>query len=259
MTKIKNRFINNSECLMPSVLTDSVIFSVIDPKKTDRTRKNKEVIVRTKLEGAVFEGPKLDLKNDYPLFHIILRENQIQGSIPIYLKANDILKELGMQCRTINKVKIFNKLKVFEGCKLSISKIKTKTNEAASTLRLPLVSKVNTSEDYNTITIEFPQQIDFFIELFDTQKVDLSFYKKLTKQSARGIYLTLSSYAYISNKVLKIAFEKFMIRFNENKEFKHKNTAICEGLEELKEKGFFKSFEFYTSKNDKRMCKIIFL
>lgn len=100
---LKHDFLFKGEALIPSSLAATPIFSPVE-RKLSKTKEIYEFeISRTKNEKVSFNGFKLDLKRDYPLFHIIMRKKQTTGLRKFELSEYEVTTALGIQNRTTNK------------------------------------------------------------------------------------------------------------------------------------------------------------
>ena len=255
--KIKGIFLNDNECLMPSALTQSKVFQVIS-KKNQKLRKEKckDTEVRTKFEVHTYTGFNLDLQYDYPILHLLLSEKQKQKSNVISINLNSLLKAMKIQVRPENRIKVYKRIKDFSECQISIVKYNGDGNLhelPEVTTRLVLEIRKISSEVFS---ISFPPELDLFVELFDTQLIKFDDYKRIKLQSAKGVFLTIKSHAFISVNYLKIPFTKFKVHYDESRPDKQIAQDLREGFKHLVDLGFIKSYEETKTKNGSKTFSI---
>jgi len=257
MTKINNVYINNEECVMPSVLTQSPIFQVI-PQNSPVERKERIEYIgkqRTRDEAHSFSGYRLDLIRDYPLFHILLMEKQKQKTDLIKINLDSVLKQLGVKKpRKQNRENTLYRIWRLGECVITV--LKTKGNKSTKISELPdvitrLILEINKVDDKNNFTVLFPERINKLIELFQYQKVDLAEYRQLSLQPSMAIYLAIRSHAFISKKSLNLTLKTLKVHYKESNEDKHTMQDLDKGFQELIEKQFIKSYlETKTAKGN---------
>jgi hypothetical protein len=261
MTKVKGLYIRKEECVMPSALAHSKLFGVIATENNKVKQKTKQkrikfVFVRSKDEAMSYEGFRLDLKRDYPLLHILLKEKQRQQTNHVQVNLNKILKELGIQVKENNRDDIFKRIKDFATCELSVSKIVPDKNGTYPEVTTRLVLEIRKLDTEIDFVVHFPVDIDDLISKFYAQIVDLADYKKLKRQASKGIYLTIRSHLFVSRKRQKLPFTKFSMRYNDSQTEKQIIQDLRKGFEELITKGLIKSYDKYTADNGKEMYDI---
>jgi hypothetical protein len=248
MTKVNGLYINKEECVMPSVFTQSPVFQVIPKNNKDERDKRVEYIgkQRTRDEAHSFSGYRLDLIRDYPLFHILLMEKQKQKTDLIKINLDSVLKQLGVKKpRKENRKNTLNRIWRLSECVITV--LKTKGNQSTKISDLPevitrLVLEINKVDDKNNFTVLFPERINYLIESFQYQKVDLAEYRKLSLQPSMAIYLAIRSHAFISKKSLNLTLKTLKVHYKESNEDKHTMTDLEKGFQELIEKKFIKSY-----------------
>lgn len=257
MTKINNVYINNEECVMPSVFTQSPIFQVIP--KNDKDAREKRVDYagkkRTRDEAHSFSGYRLDLIRDYPLFHILLMELQKQQTNSININLDSVLKLLGVKKpRKENRKDTYNRIWKFGECTISVFKIKGDKSipiDQLPEVKTRLIYEINEADGKNNYEVVFTPKIFELISVFQYQKIDLAKYKKLKLQSSMAIYLAIRSHAFISKKSLNLTLKTLKVHYKESNEDKHTMQDLDKGFHELIEKKFIKSYEeSETAKGD---------
>jgi hypothetical protein len=257
MTKINNVYINNEECAMPSVFTQSPIFQVIPVNNKDERKKRIEYIAkeRTKNEAHSFSGYRLDLIRDYPLFHILLMELQKQQSSSININLDKVIKQLGVnKARKENRKDTYDRIWKFSECIITVLKIKGDKSipiEQLPEVKTRLIHEINKIDEKNNYEVIFPEKINELIALFQYQKINLGAYKKLKYQSSMAIYLAIRSHAFISKKSLNLTLNTLKVHYKESNKDKHTMQDLDIGFQELIEKQFIKSYlETNTAKGD---------
>jgi hypothetical protein len=247
MTKIKNRFINNAECLMPSVFTQSNIFLVIAENDTDRKKELVSMSYgsRKKTEAYSYSGYKLDLVKDYPLFHIFLREKQKQGTNEIKINLNDVMKELGMAVRSKNRNKLYERIWDFGQCSISVMNIED--DKEADKYKLPeeravLINRMSVLDKKHVI-VHFCKEMDIIVNSFDTQVIDLAEYRKLKMQSAMAIYLSIKSHGFIKSKIINLTLKVLRVHYEDERNDGQVKEELKEGFKKLISLGIIKSYE----------------
>lgn len=246
---------------MPSALAHSRLFGVIatennNVKKKTKQKRIKFVFVRSKDEAMSYEGFRLDLKRDYPLLHILLKEKQRQKTNHVQINLNKILKDLGIQVTEKNRDDIFKRIKDFATCELSVSKSVPDKNGTYPEVTTRLVLEIRKLDTEFDFVVHFPVDIDDLVSKFHAQIIDLADYKKLKRQASMGIYLTIRSHLFVSRKRQKLPFTKFSMRYNDSQTEKQIIQDLRKGFEELIKKGLIKSYEKYTADNGKEMYDI---
>ncbi len=257
--KTKGLYLNGHEAVMPSSLTQSKIFSVMGKNNLKlRQQKTKYTEVRTKNEAHTYTGYKLDIKYDYPIYHYLLREKQLQGSTLVTIDFNLMLDAIGKQIRPENRKALYNRIKQFKYCEISVTKYAG--NEEKD--KLPLVDtsfilEIRKISEF-VYTVLFSKEVDELVNDFDTQKIDLVEFKKLKKRPSMAIYLQIKSYGYIRSHSINILFDKFKVHYDESRTNRQIRQDLLIGFNELKEKGMIKEFEEGRTKETKeKTFKII--
>jgi len=245
MTKIKKIYINDAECLMPSVFTQSKIFLVIPENYPDLKKESVPMIIgqRTKTETYSYSGYKLDLIKDYPLFHIMLREKQHQKTNDVKINLNAVLKELGIQVKPENRFKLFNRIWEFRLCSISV------TNEGDGKFKLPkkrtALINTMTTVDEKYVIVHFCDDMDLIVDSLDTQIIDLAEYRKLKKQSAMAIYLSIKSHGFIKSKhnIINLTLKVLRVHYEVTRTDEQVIVELDKGFKKLISLGFIKSYK----------------
>jgi len=260
MTKIKNRFINNAECLMPSVFTQSKIFLVIPENDTKKKKKLAPIVFgsRIKTESYSYLGYKLDLIKDYPLFHIFLREKQKQDTNEVKINLNDVMKELGMGVRPENREKLYERIWEFGQC--SISVINIGDEKEADKYKIPkervvLISRMSVLDKKHVI-VHFCKEMDVIINNFNNQVIDLAEYRRMSKQSSMSIYLAIKSHGFIKSKTFNLTLKVLRIHYEEERSDEQVIAELKKGFSELISLGIIKSYEQNETKDKATIYKI---
>jgi hypothetical protein len=245
---------------MPSVFTQSKIFLVIPENDTKKKKKLAPIVFgsRKKTEAYSYLGYKLDLIKDYPLFHIFLREKQKQDTNEVKINLNEVMKELGMTVRHENRKKLYERIWEFGQCSISIINIEDEKEVDKNKIpkeRVVLISRMSVLDKKHVI-VHFCKEMDVIINNFNNQVIDLAEYRKLKRQSAMAIYLSIKSHGFIKSKTINLTLKVLRVHYEDERTDGQVKMELKDGFKELISSEIIKSYEQNKTKEKAVTYKI---
>ena len=253
---IKHDFLFKGEALIPSSLAATPIFSPVERKLSQTKEIYSFELSRTKNEKVSFNGFKLDLKRDYPLFHIIMRKKQITGLRKFELTEYELTTALGIQNRTSNKKDIDQRIKKMMTCYFEIEKFDDENNPVKK-IYSSLISQVEWNMVDKVFEIELSEGLYNAEQVVDYEVLNLDVFSSLKSQYARALFLFYETFKFISHSSVNFPMDKLGQRLGKNNmDKKHLYQEIKKANKELIEKDYLSDVGYFKSQNKDTMCKI---
>lgn len=253
---IKHDFLFKGEALIPSSLAATPIFSPVERKLSQTKEIYSFELSRTKNEKISFNGFKLDLKRDYPLFHTIMRKKQITGLRKFELSEYEITNALGIQNRTTNKKDIDNRIKKMMTCFFEIEKFDN-DNKLIKKIYSNLINHVEWNITEKIFEIELSEGLYNAEQVVDYEVLNLDVFSSLKSQYARALFLFYETFKFINQSSVNFPMNKLGQRLGKNNmDKKHLHQEIKKANKELIEKEYLSDVSYFKSHNKETMCKI---
>ena len=253
---LKHDFLFKSEALIPSSLAATPIFSPVERKMSQTKELQSFEISRTKNEKISFNGFKLDLKRDYPLFHTIMRKKQITGQRKFELTEYELTTALGIQNRTSNKKDIDQRIKKMMTCFFEIEKF-DRDNNPIRKIYSNLINQVDWNIKDKVFQIELSEGLYNAEQVVDYEVLNLDVFSSLKSQYARALFLFYETFKFINQSSVNFPMEKLAERLGKNNmDKKHLHQEIKKANKELIEKEYLSDVSYFKSQNKETMCKI---
>lgn len=253
---VKHDFLFKGEALIPSSLAATPIFSPVERKLSKTKELNSFELSRTKNEKISFNGFKLDLKRDYPLFHIIMRKKQVTGLRKFELTEYEVTNALGIQNRSSNKKDIDDRIKKMMTCFFEIEKY---DNDGSVVRKIysSLINHVEWNMKDKVFEIELSESLYNAEQVVDYEVFNLDVFSSLKSQYARALFLFYETFKFINQASVHFPMEKLGARLGKNNmDKKHLYQEIKKANRELIDIDYLTEVEYFKSQNKENMCRI---